>query len=84
MKPIVGIVSYSNDPSVIDLTRVVLPAFCKPTIAIYSYLLKNLFLIQSMNLPKKENMFILFYLYLYIKNIYKYLKYYGKYVKILK
>ena len=40
------------------LTRVVFPAFCSPTIAIYNYLLKNLAFTQSMNLPKNANMII--------------------------
>lgn len=52
----VGMVSSSNVPSVMALTRVVLPAFCRPTMAIYNYLLKNLAFTQSMNLPKNANM----------------------------
>jgi len=43
----VGIVSSSKVPSVMALTSVVFPAFCNPTIAISSYLLKNLLLTQS-------------------------------------
>lgn len=47
------------------LTRVVLPAFWRPTIAIYNSLLKNFDLIQSIILLKKENMsFIFIYYYL--------------------
>lgn len=44
------------------LTRVVLPAFWRPTIAIYNSLLKNFDFIQSINLLKREN--IVFYIYL--------------------
>lgn len=36
-------------------TRVVFPAFCNPTIAIYSSLLKNFDLIQSKNLFMNAN-----------------------------
>ncbi len=57
LKPMVGIVSSSKEPSVIDLTRVVLPAFCSPTMAISSYLLKNLDLIQARNLSTNANIF---------------------------
>lgn len=48
-------VSYSKVPSVIDFTSVVLPAFCRPTMAISSSLLKNLDLIQERILSTKEN-----------------------------
>lgn len=55
LNPIVGMVSSSKVPSVIALTNVVFPAFWSPTMAIYSYLLKNFDLSQSRILLKKEN-----------------------------
>ncbi len=51
----VGIVSSSKVPSVMALTSVVLPAFCSPTMAISSSLLKNLLLIQSSTLLKNAS-----------------------------
>lgn len=51
----VGMVSSSKVPSVIALTSVVLPAFCSPTIAISSYLLKKVPLIQSKILLRKPS-----------------------------
>ena len=67
----VGIVSSSNTPSVIDLTKVVLPAFCNPTIAIYNYLLKNFDFIQAKILSTKPNICFLIY-FLMFKSLYIY------------
>lgn len=82
----VGIVSSSNVPSVMALTRVVFPAFWSPTMAIYNYLLKNLDFIQSNNLLKKPNIFV-FVVLLFIncyKNIQNLLYLFINFVKELK
>jgi len=63
-------VSYSKVPSVMALTRVVLPAYWSPTMAIYSYLLKKAPLIQSSILLKNPNIFAI------IINIISDLRYY--------
>jgi hypothetical protein len=56
-------------PSVMALTRVVFPAFCSPTMAIYNYLLKNLDFNQSNILLKNPNIYV-FVVLLFI-NCYK-------------
>lgn len=52
-----------------DLTRVVFPAFWRPTIAIYNSLLKNLDLNQSSNLLIRENITLKYFIYLNIINL---------------
>ncbi len=70
LNPMVGIESYSKVPSVIAFTKVVLPAFCSPTMAIYNYLLKNRVLIQSRTLLKNPNMVQNLYYKYYLISIY--------------